>query len=174
MMEKQSKKTYLIFSAILVLAATLVWVGWKMSYKIGYVDQVKLFNEFRMKKVLEAEFQKVENMRKSQLDSLGMVLSMMERQAISKPQLQYLYEQKEAYGNKAQEFAEMNETLKDQFNEQIWNQLNQYIKDYADQHQYDYVLGGAGDGVVMFARNGHHITDPLIEYVNKRFDGKSK
>jgi outer membrane protein len=171
---KMNKRNLLTVLCGLVLITFGVFMWVSLQVKTGYVDQVKLFGEFKMKKVLEAEFQKVENMRKHQLDSMALLVSVMEKQASTRTEQQYVFEKKQELEYKSREFAEMNEALKAQFNEQIWNQLNQYVKDYSEKGGYDYVLGGTGDGAVMFASDKHDVTTKLIEYVNQRFDGEKK
>lgn len=168
------KKPLLIAGAMLLIAAGCFMVYQQLRIKAAYVDQVQLFNEFKLKKVLEAEYQKVENMRKQQADSMALTLSLMQQQAKGAQQMGYVQQQKEYLAYKQNEFAEMNEQLKMQYNEQIHTQLSQYIKDYALKNNVDFVLGGTGEGDVLFAAERFDVTKELINYVNTRFEGENK
>lgn len=159
--------------ALVAITGAFVWL-WLSIPKVGYVDNAKLFNEFKMKKILETEYKKTENMRKSQLDSLSLGIKLMSEQKLTPQEQQYLRMQQEQFAYKQQEFQEMNESLSAQYNEQIWNQLNQYVKDYGIKHQYKLIHGLTGDGALMYAEESIDITSGLIEYVNKRFEGENK
>ena len=158
---------------LITLSGVLVWLFLSIP-KVGYVDNAKLFNEFKLKKILEAEYKKTENMRKSQLDSLSLGIKLMSEQKLNQQQQQYLRMQQEQLEYKQQEFQEMNEALSAQYNEQIWNQLNQYVKDYGIKNQYQLIHGLTGDGTLMYAEESKDITPSLIEYANKRFEGENK
>lgn len=173
-MAKPDKKTWLIAGAVLLVAAGCFMMYQQFYIKAAYVDQVQLFNAFRLKKVLEAEYQKVENLRKQQSDSMALGISLMQQQAHGPQQLGYVQQQKEYLAYKQNEFAEMNEQLKMQYNEQIRTQLNQYIKDYALKNKVDFVLGSTGEGDVLFAAERFDVTKELIHYVNTRFEGENK
>lgn len=159
---------------ILLALGGLAGVYVKARLRTVYVNQAELFGQFRLKKVLETEYQNVEHMRRQQLDSLVLSVRMAGKQAHTARELRYLELLKENLLAKEEEFARMNEQLRNQYNEQIWNQLNQYIKDYAGEHGIDYVLGNAGDGAVMFAAPVHDKTKEIITYVNARFEGKAQ
>jgi outer membrane protein len=139
--------------------------------RTAYVDASKLFNEFKMKKALENEFKKVENMRKMQLDSMVMILKVMDRGVSTKEEGAFLEYKKEEFAQKQNEFAKANEALSQKYNEQIWNQLNQYIKDYSDKAGYDYVYGATGDGTLMYAAERRNITEEVIKYTNEKYEG---
>lgn len=141
------------------------------SERTAFVNTSALFNEFKMKKSLEAEFKKVENMRKSQLDSMVVVLKVLNRSAVSKAEKELLEYKKEEFARRRDEFTEANEALTQKYNEQIWNQLNQYIKDYGDHAGIDYIYGATGDGTLMYAAEKKDITKEMINYANGKYEG---
>ena len=53
------------------------------------------------------------------------------------------------------------------------NNGNQYIKDYGIQNNYILIFGVSGQGNIMYANDGLDATEEVIEYVNKRYQGKN-
>lgn len=146
-------------------------VGLPRTQKVAFINTSKVFSEFKMKKVLESDFKKVENMRKEQLDSLLLELKLLNRNAKSLEDKSILEYKKEEFTLKRDEFGKANDALTEKYNEQIWNQLNQYIKDYGEKNGYDFIYGASGDGTLMYASEKKDVTAEIVLYVNQKYDG---
>jgi outer membrane protein len=173
-MNNPKQKTSLIIS---FLAIALV-VGYAIynqfnTKRVAYVKTAIVFNDFKMKKALEAEYKKVENLRKVQLDSMMLVLNMIHKEKDFKGKNEFLDYKTQEYKAKQQEFEESNIALTEKYNEQIWNQLNQYIKDFGDKNNYDFIYGSSGDGNLMYAADRNDITQDVTNYVNVKYEGLS-
>ncbi|MCG8319721.1 MAG: hypothetical protein MI921_09480 [Cytophagales bacterium] len=63
------------------------------------------------------------------------------------------------------------ENMSNQYTMEIWKQINQYISDYGHANDLNFIYGATGSGNLMFARDAYDITEEVIEYCNKRYEG---
>ena len=173
-MNNPKQKTSLIISflAIALVVGYAIYIQFNTK-RVAYVKTAIVFNDFKMKKALEAEYKKVENLRKVQLDSMMLILNMIHKEKDFKGKNEFLDYKTQEYKAKQQEFEESNIALTEKYNEQIWNQLNQYIKDYGDKNSYDFIYGSSGDGNLMYAADRNDITQDVTNYVNVKYEGLS-
>ena len=59
-----------------------------------------------------------------------------------------------------------------EYTSQIWTQINTYVKEYGQQNDYSYILGANGSGSIMYGLESQNITDVVIEFVNKKYEGE--
>lgn len=163
---------FIIISGLIVIVAVM----YSNQKKVAYVELGEVYNDFQLKKELEAKLEKVQQTRQSMLDSIAMDLESMARKLdMQKMNDEEAIEKFEAvkqdYLMKQRIFSEDNSSATDQYTEQIWKQLNQYVKDFGQTHGYDYILGADGSGAVMFAAEGENITKEVKQYINERYKG---
>jgi len=158
----------------LVLSASLLVLFLQKRSKIAYVNIETVYNEFQMKKELEAKFENVQNMRKQILDSLKLQLSLLSKQ-IQSPKDEALMRRfemgRQEYLAKEESFMQSNQETMSQYSSQIWKQLNQYIKTYGKEKGYAYVLGMEGKGSVLYGEDALNVTDELKAFVNNEYKG---
>lgn len=177
-MEKKFKIFLIISVSLLFMqgAFTLIWVTGKE--KTAYINTEEVYNNFEMKKGLEAQLKNVQDARQHLLDSLKLQLDMMSirLQQNEKDTDSLLFnsfsDMRDAYFKKQEEFKESNEILAQKYTDQVWIQLNQYMKDFGHQNEYRYIFGATGDGALMFADDAVNITVEVQGYVNDRFKGQ--
>jgi outer membrane protein len=138
--------------------------------KIVYIDNVELFSGFKMKQELEKKYKEVEGLRKSILDSLFNEIKL--KVELNKESENAMMVMKKEYLMKKEMFEKENSETMAQYNDQIWNQLNEYTKQFGEENEYDYVLGANGQGVLMYAKDTKNVTKELLEFANKKFNGK--
>ena len=178
-----------VFISVLIAAISLsgfVLALYLLAHqpKVAYVNLGKLYESFELKKELEKQLVNVQQARSKVLDSLQLTLDIQSKglQQLSQARDKDVFQQKagqyEASRNefayRKRSFEEDNAQLIQQFDKQIWKQLNQYVKDYGDSNGYTYILGGDGNGTVMYAGKGEEITEQLLAYVNTRYKGEPK
>ncbi len=163
---------------VAILALACLSISCQRATKTGYVDNVKLYNEFELKKELETTFQEMRMENQNSLDSLKRELRVL---------AEYLDTQKEQdpekvirFNNVRQEFLETQESLEmreqelsEEYTNQVWLHINDYVQAYAKEEGYDYVLGGTGQGNVMYAEEDLDITEDLIAFINKKYRDES-
>ncbi|MCG3167825.1 MAG: hypothetical protein POELPBGB_03620 [Bacteroidia bacterium] len=165
-------------SFVLALAGVVVAAWLYVSQpKSAYVELDKVFDAFELKKELEADLEKIGKIKLGQVDSLKLVMESMQRDmsASGKKDSETIKKyQQEAYevAYKKQQVEENIEILKQEYNDRIWKQLNQYLRDYGHENKYEFLFGASGSGSIMYAKKENNMTDEVIIYVNKRYQGK--
>lgn len=172
------KRTIIISLLSLMLMATLVVLIFKPGQeKTGYVELNKLFAEFKLKKELENQLQKIRTSRKNITDSLEYDLKVMARQIQAegqkdKARINEFEVKRERYLEKKKQFEDDNAAVGKQYDDQIIGQMNQYVKDYGNKYGYTYIFGADGSGFLMFSIEKKNITEEVKEYINERYKGK--
>lgn len=147
--------------------------------KIGYVDNVKLINEYQEKKDIEANLKAKIAQYEKRRDSLGQAFQLEIKDAeikaanMSQTDLQKLqqeFQQKEQIltqrlqfeqGQISQESRTLNDSLK--------NKVIKFVKDYGKENGYDYILGSNEGGSVMFGKEEENLTEILLEKLNEQY-----
>lgn len=151
----------------------VMYIAYNESKKgeIVYVDNMELFSKFQMKIELENKFKAVESFRKTILDSLYNEIRI--KLEINKDEEQESIKLlKKEFLIKKELFEKENSETQSLYNDQIWNQLNEYTKQYGDEMNYDFIIGANGKGELMYAKSSKNITSELLNFVNKKFNGK--
>lgn len=141
----------------------------------AYIETETLFNGFKLTGEYKAKLQEIQEQRTEVLDSMEV--------SIRKEQTQLSEESTEmeinAYNEKlvnyqeaAARFEEQNQVLAEQYDQIIWKQLNAYIKEYGDEGSNDIILGVSGQGNVMYANEGLNLTEEVLDYINRKYDGE--
>jgi len=143
------------------------------------MDTVKVYDSFELKKELGQKLIRVKQARKKILDSLMLDLKILSKdieiESENKENKKKIFHvMRDQYLLKEQRFKEDNQVLTQRYNDQIWAQLNQYIKDYGERHNYQYIFGTTGQGTLMYAAKSYNVTDDILIYVNKRYNGEKK
>ncbi len=141
--------------------------------KEAYIDTIKVFNEFDLKKSLEKKLDVSLGNDRHVIDSL-------------KLSLQALYSDSTLLGNerflnmksiqndieqKTYEASQNERILTDKYNTQIWKQLNQYIKEYGKSKDLDLMYGANGQGTILYAKEKYDLSKECIIYVNNKYLG---
>ncbi|MDQ3110675.1 MAG: OmpH family outer membrane protein [Bacteroidota bacterium] len=146
---------------------------------MAYARMDDLYNSFEMKQNLENNLKSIEQARKFITDSMLLDLQAIEVQLKNLPKTDTLglrifsYRQQE-YMQRKQEFEEDNIALAQQYTDQIWAQISQYSKDFGKENGYSFILGAAGDGVLMYADESKDLTETLKIYINEKYHGQTK
>ncbi|MEP1490165.1 MAG: OmpH family outer membrane protein [Algibacter sp.] len=135
---------------------------------IVYIDNIKLFNGFNMAKDIKTIEEAKINKEGKALDSLYAVFqSIKDKENTSYKSLQ----QQIAYKSKA--FQELQDNYTHNLSKTIWNRLNIYIEEYAQTNNLKIILGTSGAGNVMFAQEAIDLTNQILEFSNKKYEGNN-
>lgn len=132
-------------------------ISLQVPKKQGFIENFKLFNNFKGKKELEAKLLNIKSANKLRLDSLKTLINSKETELYYRQQVLVIEQQEES--------------INAEYNAQVWNQLNSYIKDYGKENGYDFIYGATGNGSMMYAREDMDITEELIKYANETYEG---
>ena len=177
-MQNKGWKILGISNAIVLLTGIVVLCAMSpKSKKIAFVDNVRLFNEFTLKKEIEKEITGVRTARKNQLDSMRLSLELYKKnieaeKVLNKEKVRNFEAAKQQYLLKDEQVQEDNKAMARKGDEQVWKQLNEYVKSYGKESGYEFLLGTSGEGNLMYANEGNDLTSDLIKYVNNKYTGK--
>lgn len=158
---------YIILIILLLLTVIVFLYVKKENTEVVYVRLEEVYDKFNMKTELERQFKSVEIKRKNLIDSLEFQAKQVQ---INGTKEQY-GDAVELYVQKRRELENANDELSKQFDEQIWKQLNSYCKEFGKENNFKYVLGTDGSGTIMYADENNDVTQKLIDFINKRYNG---
>jgi Skp family chaperone for outer membrane proteins len=165
------KRIYFLWLACLILGVggVCLWLGsLGKSHKVAFIQNQQVFDEFKGKKEMEQKLVKTQEKQKHFLDSLEIELRLAAQQKNAEK-----YQRLELkYTKIRQEILETNDKQKEQMVSQLLKQINTYAQEYAQKEGYDYILGAAGGGSVIFVQPKYDITKEVIQYINGKYEGK--
>lgn len=149
----------------LLLAGGISFFILENNRKIVFVDNVRLFDGFNMTKELKKRGEQEFNSRKKVLDSLYAALqqegaSEMQKEAITRDLIA-----------KKQDFEAFNQQFATEESAKIWSRINGYTADFSKENNFDIILGSENKRSVLYAKETVDITNELITYINKKYEG---
>ena len=130
--------------------------------KTAFAKKERLFAEFEGKKELERRLLMLQDRHRKVLDSMGLAHGLSE---LPREVLDRRLRQVESL------FAEEEMKESESFTEQIWKQIDTYVAAYAEQEGIDYLFGTQKHGTVMYGSQAEDVTDEIIEYANRKYNG---
>ncbi len=154
--------------ACLITAAAVLWIGERKQKKIAVVDAIKLFNNYKMKKELEARSAGRLEYVAHVADSLKKELTAKSQMKdVPKAELETLYRTfSQAQAGLEQEYQQSNQSI----NEQVWKRLNTLIDEYGKAKGYRLIIGANGMGSVLYNDDYYDQTQALTDFVNKKYE----
>lgn len=138
------------------------------SRKTAVVDAIKLFNQYNMKKELEAK-------EKVRLEAISKVLDSLTNKIKLAQASKDDQTAKELYNR----FNQLKQQLRDEYNQsnqlinqEVWKRLNPLIEEFGKKKQLHLIIGANGMGSVLYNDEYYDLTPELINYVNKQYEGQ--
>lgn len=175
---KKNILTILLLLVITVLIVTLMYQSISKSQsgpKEAFIVTEQVFSEYKGTKVVEEKFMKKQQTQKLELDSLKAVIQVSEaalKGPISEQQKIKAQARRNEYARLLNEYQSENEAEFQQTKQALWVQINQYIKKYGVENDYAFIHGANGSGSLMYADTTYNITAPVVEFINKEFEGQ--
>jgi outer membrane protein len=148
-----------------VLAVFLLFYFFKSNKEIVYVDNVKLFDGFIMTKEMKRAGEKEFNSRKSVLDNL---YSDLQSPAISASEKKQLMQQ---FIQGKEELEQFNQVFGSEQTAKIWSRIKSYTAKFSKDKNYQLVIGSDNKQTVLFADDKIDVTNELLTYLNKKYEG---
>lgn len=146
--------------------------------KIGIVDLPFLYASFDYQKELKIQFDNQVKSISQKEDSLEQYMNLYEKELITATEFNdndknVLFEREyKKYLSGKEYYAYQTDSLSKDFTQKIWKQLNSYVEEFGKENDYLMIVGTQGDGNVMYVKESANITNELIEYVNKKYNGQ--
>ncbi|NHN27980.1 OmpH family outer membrane protein [Flavobacterium jejuense] len=150
---------------IILLTGFILYKFSNSSEKIVYVDNNKLFEEFRMTKEMKKIGEKEFNKKKANLDSLYLEI---QREDLSKEIKEIMMKE---FVSKRDDFDQFNQSFAIEESEKIWLRIASYSKEFSKENNYKIIVGSNDKRNVLFADESLDVTRKLLEYVNKKYAG---
>ena len=155
----------LLNSLSIVLIAIFVFYNYNSKSKtIVYVDNSKLFEEFRMTKEMKTIGEKEFTTKKIFLDSLYAKL----QENIGEQEKEILMKE---FVSKREEFDQFNQNFVVVESDKIWSRINSYAKDFSKENNYKLVIGSNNKQDILFADESIDVTKEFLDYLNKKYSG---
>lgn len=158
-----------LFLFAICLSAIVVY-QWLSMPRIAYVDLPKVFNEFELKKDLEARLMSDYKDKSRIIDSLKLALGQTDIKVNGDFQKVGYQRQNIIQTAEALEYDHQNKSQ--ELNGQIYKRLNEYVHEFAREEGYDFILGAEGSGIIMAADAKKDITEEVISYINRKYQDK--
>lgn len=147
--------------------------------KIGYVDNVKLMNEYQEKVDADTKFKSEEEVLTKKRDSMSQAYQ-LEMQAFQtksqgmsqkKAQEEYgLLQQKGQFlGQQLQQEAQIAQTANQAILDSIISTVKKEVKAYGKANGYSYILTGGDGGSVLYGKEANDVTDAVVKNLNEKY-----
>lgn len=133
--------------------------------RIVYVDNNKLFDGFTMTKEMKRVGEKEFNARKKGLDLL---YSKLQSQTILDEDKKAIMQQ---FIHGKEELEQFNQSFATEESSKIWSRIHGYTADFSQENKYQLIIGSQNKQAVLFADENVDITNELITYINKKYEG---
>lgn len=152
----------------------------KSETQIVYADVNRIYKEFDYTKELNKELDSKTTKLRSTLDSLALnvqfYVDSLEQFKSGSKAFQNIYSQgrkaEELFKKKQKDFENYTSEKLATSRKDVDKKLNIYLKEFGDKNNYDFILGASGNNTMLYAKTSVDITDEMIEYANKRFQGE--
>lgn len=163
----------------LVLVLIVLAMASCQQQKIGYVDNVKLMDEYQEKIDVESEFKiKAEALTKKR-DSISQAFQ-IEAQAFQiksqkmsqkKAQEEYTVMQQRGQfiGQQLQQEDQQLQLVGQTEMDSIITKVKEEIKAYGKSKGYTYILGGGDGGSVLYGTDADNLTDEVVKILNDKY-----
>jgi len=168
----QNMKNVIWIMALVILASC-------QQEKIGFVDNVKLMDEYQEKVDADMKFKTEEEVLTKKRDSLSQSYQ-LEMQAFQtksqtmsqkKAQEEYgLLQQKGQFlGQQLQQEAQIAQTANQAILDSIISTVKKEVKAYGKANGYSYILTGGDGGSVLYGKDANDVTDAVVKILNEKY-----
>ncbi|MDF4220219.1 OmpH family outer membrane protein [Maribacter sp. M208] len=147
--------------------------------KIGYVDNVKLMDEFQQKIDVEAKFKVKADALAKKRDSISQAFQMEAQAFQTKAQKMSQTKAQEEYAAMQQRGQMIGQQLQQQDQQlqmegqtemdSIVSKVKEEIKAYGKSKGYSYILGGGDGGSVLYGTEANDLTDEIVKLLNDKY-----
>lgn len=135
------------------------------NLKIVYVENDKLFNKFSMTRELKSLGENEFNNKKLKLDSLYIKL---QSPKISDSEKKILMQR---FVQEKEELNQFNEYFASEQSSKIWARIKSYSSEFSQENKYQLIIGSENKGNVLYAAESIDVTNDLLTYINKKYEG---
>ena len=162
-----------------VMATVILMIVSCQQEKIGFVDNVKLMEDYQEKKDVEAKYQtKLEAFGKKK-DSISQAFQLEAQSFQAKAQKMSQKKAQEEYGvfqQKGQFIGQQLQQEEQQLQmegqtdmDSLVTKVKEEIRAYGEAHSYSYILGGGDGGSVLYGKEENDLTEEIAKILNEKY-----
>ncbi len=164
----------------------IVWilaVGLLLSCKqdkIGYVDNVRLMDEYKEKTDIENKFKSKADVLTKKRDSITQAFQLETQAFQTKAQRMSQKKAQEEYGLMQQRAQFIGQQLQQEDQllqsegqtemDSVVSKVKREIKAYGKANGYTYILGGGDGGSVLYGTEVNDLTDEIVKILNDKYN----
>lgn len=164
----KNKLNLLFIFNVLLIGLLVTYFAFKIlepDKKIVYVDNNKLFEGFTMTKEMKRVGEKEFNARKIGLDLL---YSKLQSQTILEGDKKTIMQQ---FIRGKEELEQFNQSFATEESSKIWSRIHDYSNEFSKENKYQLIIGSQNKQAVLFADENVDVTNELLTYINKKYEG---
>jgi outer membrane protein len=148
--------------------------------KIGYVDSVKIMDDYQEKIDVEARFKTKADAMGRKRDSISQAFQMELQQFQSKAQSMSQQSAQEEYAQLQQRGQQIGQRLQQeeqQLQQNSQTQMDSLVKKvkkeiraYGKANGYTYILGGGEGGSVIYGDDANDVTNEILKILNDKYE----
>lgn len=170
--KSNNMKNLAVFTLILLMASC-------QQQKIGFVDNVKLMDEYQEKVDVEAKFKIKADALTKKRDSISQAFQIEAQEFQAKAQKMSQKKAQEEYGLMQQRGQFIGQQLQQEDQQlqasgqtemdSIVSKVKKEIKAYGKANGYTYILGGGDGGSVLYGDEVLDLTDEIVKILNDQY-----
>lgn len=157
----------------------LVIVSCQEQQKIGYVDNVKMMEDYQEKKDFDGRYEVINGAFAKKKDSISQAFQ-MEMQAFQmKAQKMRESKAQEEYASIQQRAQQIGQMLQQEEQslmataqvelDTMVSMVKKEIKAYGETNKYTYILGGGDGGSVLYGTEVNDLTEEIVKTLNDKY-----
>jgi outer membrane protein len=164
---------------LVVLAIAMTAMACQQN-KIGYVDSVKIMDDYQEKIDVEARFKTKADAMGRKRDSISQAFQMELQQFQSKAQSMSQQSAQEEYSQLQQRGQQIGQRLQQeeqQLQQNSQTQMDSLVKKvkkeiraYGKANGYTYILGGGEGGSVIYGDDAQDVTEEILKILNDKYE----
>lgn len=168
-----------IMKKLILAISVLMIVSCQEQAKIGYVDNVKMMEDYQEKKDFDDRFKLQDEALIKKRDSISQAYQFeaqafqikAQKMAQAKAQEEYAAMQQRAQqmGQLLQQEEQVLRTASQVELDSIVSSVKKEIKRYGKTKGYTYILGGGDGGSVLYGKEGNDLTDEIVKILNDKY-----
>ncbi|RIV44703.1 OmpH family outer membrane protein [Flagellimonas pelagia] len=163
---------------IMILALAVMAMACQQN-KIGFVDSVKLMDEYQEKMDVEARFKTKADAMTKKRDSISQSFQMELQAFQAKAQKMSQQSAQEEYGQLQQRGQYIGQQLQQEEQQlqatsqvemdSLVKKVKKEIKEYGKANGYTYILGGGDGGSVLYGEEANDLTQAILKILNDKY-----
>lgn len=164
----------------IIAAVALLALVSCQEQKIGYVDQVKVMDEYQEKIDVEQEYQQENEAFNKRRDSISMAFQqeaqeLQERsqrlsQSKAQGEMQEFQQRAQAIGQQLQQVEQRLRMQGQSRMDSVVSKVRDEIRAYGKENGYTFILGGGDGGSVIYGEEGKDLTEEILNRLNAQYE----